>query len=142
MTWTHVTSRQPLSQNEKIDLSINRKIDGLPKFEIQKRVSSDGDRITYMLIIRSLRQDDAGQYKCAIEIHGEKSQDWPSKIGELTVQGMYKIIIYTFTLLVKSLMMFWLHKAQLAQFTKVVKMMNHTGLWDTKLAWYSSSITC
>lgn len=102
VTWTHVTNQQPLSRDETITLSINKDIDGQPKFEIKKRSAADGDRITYMLIIRGLREDDAGDYSCTIEIQGKKSQEWPSRIGKLTVQVPPKVLTSLTTTRIES----------------------------------------
>ena len=45
---------------------------------------------------------------------------------------------------VKGFAKFWYHEAQLSSFRcffKIVKVTNHTGLWDAQLAWYSLSAT-
>ncbi|XP_061163807.1 lachesin-like [Saccostrea echinata] len=57
---------------------------GLDKYDVQSR--TNGRRITYMLVIRYLAEEDAGDYLCTIKIQGVEWTDWPTKIGKLTVQ--------------------------------------------------------
>ena len=40
------------------------------------------------------------------------------------------------------LVIHWHNSAALDASVKVVKMTSHTGLWDTKLTWYSLNVTC
>ncbi|XP_062597476.1 uncharacterized protein LOC134258894, partial [Saccostrea cucullata] len=77
-----------LSEDEKIvyqgyNQGINED-SGLNKYDIQSR--TNGRRITYMLVIRYLAEEDAGDYVCTIKIQGVEGTDWPKKIGKLTVQ--------------------------------------------------------
>ncbi|XP_034301030.2 neural cell adhesion molecule 1 isoform X4 [Magallana gigas] len=46
----------------------------------------NGRRVTYMLVIRYLTEEDAGDYLCTIRIQGVQWPEWPKKIGKLTVQ--------------------------------------------------------
>ncbi|XP_061164486.1 lachesin-like [Saccostrea echinata] len=57
---------------------------GLQKYDVQSR--TNGRKITYMLVIRYLAEEDAGDYCCTIKIQGVEWTDWPNKIGKLTVQ--------------------------------------------------------
>ncbi|XP_065932772.1 lachesin-like [Magallana gigas] len=57
---------------------------GQRKYDIQSRIN--GRRVTYMLVIRYLAEDDAGDYLCTIRIQGVQWPEWPKKIGKLTVQ--------------------------------------------------------
>lgn len=41
-----------------------------------------------MLVINCLELVDVGSYKCYIQIQGDGSASWPSKIASLVVQGM------------------------------------------------------
>ncbi|XP_056010568.1 lachesin-like isoform X2 [Ostrea edulis] len=77
-----------LSEDDKIvyqgnDQGINED-SGLKKYDIQSR--TNGRRITYMLVIRYLAEEDAGDYLCTIKIQGVEWPEWPKKIGKLTVQ--------------------------------------------------------
>lgn len=65
---------------------------GLKKYDIQSR--TNGRRITYMLVIRYLAEEDAGDYLCTIKIQGVEWPEWPKKIGKLTVQGEYRDLLY------------------------------------------------
>ena len=58
---------------------------GLLKYRMATK--SNGRRITYMLIIRYLTEEDAGSYICSIRIQGLAYTQWPKKIGLLTVQS-------------------------------------------------------
>ncbi|XP_048748898.2 lachesin-like isoform X2 [Ostrea edulis] len=82
-----------LSEDDKIvyqgnDQGINED-SGLKKYDIQSRIN--GRRITYMLVIRYLAEEDAGDYLCTIKIQGIEWVEWPKKIGKLTVQVAPKI---------------------------------------------------
>lgn len=83
--WEHVDTGEPLSRDEDIVIQLNPMIGGLRKYEVQKRVS--GDRETYMLVVRRLGETDAGTYKCTIHITAVAYNQWPSKLGRITVQG-------------------------------------------------------
>ena len=85
MEWIHKNSSQPISISETIVI-INPVMGGLRKFEV--RVRKDGDRQTFMLIIRRLRQQDAGHYECKLRVVGVDYGKCTQKIGTLTVQGM------------------------------------------------------
>lgn len=84
MTWEHVPTRRAISSEETIE-TINPRIGGLFKYEVQKRFE-EGDRTTFTLIIRRLRQNDAGMYKCSVRISGVDPSGWATKLGSLTVQ--------------------------------------------------------
>ena len=58
---------------------------GLRKYDIQSRLN--GQRITYILVIRYLAEEDAGDYLCTLKIQGVEWPEWPTKIGKLTVQS-------------------------------------------------------
>lgn len=60
---------------------------GLRKYDMQSRIN--GRRVTYMLVIRYLAEEDAGDYLCTIRIQGVQWPEWPKKIGKLTVQSTY-----------------------------------------------------
>lgn len=70
-------------------MEINPEEAGLKKYEVVREFRSDGNfnRITYMLIIRFLRLEDAGEYKCYVLIPDSTSQ--PYRIGQLNLQCEY-----------------------------------------------------
>ena len=86
MAWYHKNSSQAISISETIVINNNPVMGGLRKFEV--RVRKDGDRQTFMLIIRRLRQQDAGHYECKLRVVGVDYGKCKQKIGTLTVQGM------------------------------------------------------
>nr|XP_034301034.1 lachesin isoform X1 [Crassostrea gigas] len=76
-----------LSEDDKIVYQGNTGINedsGLRKYDMQSRIN--GRRVTYMLVIRYLAEEDAGDYLCTIRIQGVQWPEWPKKIGKLTVQ--------------------------------------------------------
>ena len=85
--WDHVDYNEHISRDEDIEYQNNPMIGGLRKYEVQKRMS--GDRVTYMLIIRRLVETDAGTYKCTVRITAVPFDQWPTKLGSLTVQGKH-----------------------------------------------------
>ncbi|XP_055867564.1 lachesin-like isoform X2 [Biomphalaria glabrata] len=91
VTWYHVNFRQTISVGETIEVMKNEVIGGLKKYEVQRKKL--GDRDTFMLIIRRLRQEDAGYYKCTVRIQAVNNDLWPTKLGQLTVQASPKIRI-------------------------------------------------
>ncbi|KAK0066911.1 lachesin, partial [Biomphalaria pfeifferi] len=84
VTWYHVNFRQTISVGETIEVMKNEVIGGLKKYEVQRKKL--GDRDTFMLIIRRLRQEDAGYYRCTVRIQAVNNDLWPTKLGQLTVQ--------------------------------------------------------
>lgn len=62
-------------------------IGGLRKYEVQSRIN--GDRTTFMLVVRRLLEVDAGRYRCYVRIQATPVNMWPSKYGTITVQGIY-----------------------------------------------------
>ncbi|XP_076438270.1 hemicentin-1-like [Babylonia areolata] len=82
--WHHVDTGEHISNDDKIEYQNNPMIGGLRKYEVRKRLS--GDRTTYMLVIRRLVETDAGTYKCTIRITAVAFDQWPTKLGTLTVQ--------------------------------------------------------
>lgn len=88
--WYHEDSSQSIAIAGTIQIQQNPIMGGLKKFEV--RVRRNGDRQTHMLIIRRLRQQDAGTYICKIRVVGVSENKWNKKKGSLTVQGMCKII--------------------------------------------------
>nr|AJA37893.1 I-type lectin-like protein 3 [Littorina littorea] len=82
--WEHVDTGEQISRDADIEMQLNPMIGGLRKYEVQKRVS--GDRETFMLIIRRLVETDAGTYKCTIRITAVAYDQWPTKLGKITVQ--------------------------------------------------------
>ncbi|KAK3770709.1 hypothetical protein RRG08_037898 [Elysia crispata] len=83
VVWYHVDSEQTISFGEGINVE-NPMIGSLKKYEVRMR--AEGDRVTYMLVIRRLRQQDSGTYKCQVRITNTAQEEWPSKLGSLTVQ--------------------------------------------------------
>ncbi|XP_041373572.1 lachesin-like [Gigantopelta aegis] len=81
--WIHVNTSQTISKDDTIDLD-NEIVGGLRKYEVKIRPSEN--RITFMLIVRRLREQNAGYYKCLVRIQGREPKEWPSKVGILTVQ--------------------------------------------------------
>lgn len=77
---------QTISVGETIEM-LNPAIGGLRKYEVQTR--RNVDRVTHMLVIRRLQQQDAGQYKCTVRIASVANNQWPTKIGTITVQGRF-----------------------------------------------------
>ena len=65
--------------------------EGSKKYEVV--VTKFNQRETYMLKINCLEMVDYGYYKCYIQIRGDSSASWPSKIGYLVVQGERYIVI-------------------------------------------------
>ena len=82
--WYHVKSKQTISLGDGINID-NPKIGSLKKYDVVVR--QEGDRTTYTLIIRRLRQQDSGDYKCSVRITNAEQDEWPTKLGSLTVQG-------------------------------------------------------
>ncbi|ESO93974.1 hypothetical protein LOTGIDRAFT_228659 [Lottia gigantea] len=72
-----------ISQDESIYI-MNPIMGGLRKYEVQVRQAEN--RMTYMLIIRRLREQNAGTYECSVLITGADNTKWPKKLGLLTVQ--------------------------------------------------------
>ncbi|KAK0066913.1 lachesin [Biomphalaria pfeifferi] len=83
VTWYHQEYKQTISVGETIEV-MNDIIGGLRKYEVQVR--KNVDRVTYMLVIRRLRQQDAGWYQCTVRIQSVENNKWPTKKGQLTVQ--------------------------------------------------------
>ncbi|KAH9504469.1 hypothetical protein Btru_062861 [Bulinus truncatus] len=83
VTWYNVEYKQTISVGETIEV-MNDIIGGLRKYEVQVR--KNVDRVTYMLVIRRLRQQDAGFYRCTVRIQSVSNDKWPSKLGLVTVQ--------------------------------------------------------
>ncbi|KAK7469750.1 hypothetical protein BaRGS_00036232, partial [Batillaria attramentaria] len=85
--WVHVDTAEIISMDSTVTLQINPRIGGLPKYEVFER--GPADRRTFMLIIRRLRQQDAGRYECQVKI---QNQVFPvTKVGILTVQVPAKV---------------------------------------------------
>ncbi|XP_005101359.1 lachesin [Aplysia californica] len=82
--WYHEDSAQTISIAETIDVQLNPMMGGLKKYEV--RVRRKDDRQTHMLIVRRLRQQDAGTYICKIRVVGKPENRWTKKKGQLTVQ--------------------------------------------------------
>lgn len=82
--WHHVDTGEHISNDEDVEYQNNPMIGGLRKYEVAKRIS--GDRVTYMLVIRRLVETDAGIYKCTIRITSVSFDQWPTKLGKITVQ--------------------------------------------------------
>ncbi|XP_033758041.1 lachesin-like [Pecten maximus] len=57
---------------------------GEPKYSV--KVIEDKLRSTFILMIRYLKETDAGNYMCYIKIQNTDYTDWPKKIGTLVVQ--------------------------------------------------------
>lgn len=71
--------------DSNIVLQYNPMVGGLRKYDVERRMR--GDRQTFMLIIRRLLQQDAGQYECQVKIQNQNNLTPVKKIGILTVQG-------------------------------------------------------
>ncbi|RUS72784.1 hypothetical protein EGW08_019444 [Elysia chlorotica] len=83
--WYHVDSRQTISVLDSI-LVENPMIGSLKKYDVMVR--NENDRVTFMLVIRRLRQQDSGTYKCIVRIQNGDQSSWPTKLGSLTVQAL------------------------------------------------------
>ncbi|CAL1530037.1 unnamed protein product [Lymnaea stagnalis] len=83
VTWYHEQYSQTISVGETIEVK-NDILGGLRKYEVQIRRTVD--RVTYMLVIRRLRQQDAGNYTCTVRIQSVSDNQWPRKRGSLIVQ--------------------------------------------------------
>ena len=79
------TGGEPITRNEGIFITNPECEEDRKKYEVQKRVV--GQRVTFMLVVNCLKIVNTGRYKCLIQIPGIAPQNWPSKIGYLTVQG-------------------------------------------------------
>ncbi|XP_045209937.2 lachesin-like [Mercenaria mercenaria] len=85
--WTFLDSKsggEIITSDENIFVENKVCKEGSKKYEIVKREFNK--RITYMLVINCLEVVDYGYYKCYIQIRGDGSASWPSKIGHLIVQ--------------------------------------------------------
>lgn len=78
------TGGEPITRNEGIFITNPECEEDRKKYEVQKRVV--GQRVTFMLVVNCLKIVNTGRYKCLIQIPGIAPQNWPSKIGYLTVQ--------------------------------------------------------
>uniref|UniRef100_A0A0B7AC00 Ig-like domain-containing protein n=1 Tax=Arion vulgaris TaxID=1028688 RepID=A0A0B7AC00_9EUPU len=81
--WIHIDTNEVISNGEAIIIE-NKYLGGIRKYDVQIR--SNVDRVTYMLIVRRLTQQDAGFYQCQVRIQSVPDTLWPKKLGNLTVQ--------------------------------------------------------
>ncbi|KAK3082874.1 hypothetical protein FSP39_007695 [Pinctada imbricata] len=98
VTWqkakTNISAQFVISEDESIsvpgnDESGNNDNSGLLKYAIVTRIN--GRRTTYMLVIRYLVEEDAGAYVCVVRLQSIPYNEWPTKVGLLTVQIAPKI---------------------------------------------------
>ncbi|KAL4228856.1 hypothetical protein ACF0H5_011896 [Mactra antiquata] len=85
--WTFLDAKsggEIITNDETIYIENKECTEGAKKYQIIKREYNR--RITYMLVINCLELVDFGKYKCYIQIQGDGSATWPSKIGYLVVQ--------------------------------------------------------
>ncbi|PVD26921.1 hypothetical protein C0Q70_12069 [Pomacea canaliculata] len=82
--WENTKSGETISSDDSIVLPLNPMIGGLRKYEVQSRIN--GDRTTFMLVVRRLLEVDAGRYRCYVRIQATPVNMWPSKYGTITVQ--------------------------------------------------------
>ncbi|XP_069115175.1 lachesin-like [Argopecten irradians] len=80
-----------LSEDDKIVLQnsdqMGKKEDlGEPKYSVIVVNNNVDLRTTFILVIRYLKETDAGDYMCYIKIQNTDYQNWPKKIGTLVVQ--------------------------------------------------------
>jgi hypothetical protein len=96
--WIRVKDGLQISQNELIVTQNKLDSFGNPKYEVHKREGrspavpqqyGSTSIWTYMLIIRQLHQNDAGNYRCQIVVQGVKN--YPYRDGTLIVQGKFPI---------------------------------------------------
>lgn len=76
--WLKLPNIISLDEEINVDKSC---MDGSKKYDII-RSEVDG-RVTYMLVIHCLDDEDYGMYKCYIRIMGDTMQNWPVKTGYL-----------------------------------------------------------
>lgn len=83
-------SGQPIfiSENDKVVDSAQQIIEETKKFKYEVRREKQESRDLYILTIRGLAEEDAGDYICRIRITGPNSppSSWPQKVAQLTVQ--------------------------------------------------------
>ncbi|KAJ8316002.1 hypothetical protein KUTeg_006016 [Tegillarca granosa] len=84
-------SGQPIfiSENDKVVDSAQQIIEETKKFKYEVRREKQESRDLYILTIRGLAEEDAGDYICRIRITGPNSppSSWPQKVAQLTVQS-------------------------------------------------------
>ncbi|BFZ14002.1 hypothetical protein BsWGS_17041 [Bradybaena similaris] len=81
--WSRISTRELISSGESIMIK-NDFLSGVRKYEVQKRINVD--RVTYMLVVRRLLQQDAGTYQCQVRIQSVANTQWPKKLGTISVQ--------------------------------------------------------
>ncbi|KAH3701456.1 protein amalgam-like [Dreissena polymorpha] len=85
--WTFMNSYsggEVISNDQSIYIKNPECKEASKKYEVI--VNKFNQRETYMLVINCLELVDYGYYKCYIQIRGDSSESWPSKIGYLVVQ--------------------------------------------------------
>ncbi|CAG5127982.1 unnamed protein product, partial [Candidula unifasciata] len=83
--WSRITTRELISSGETIMIK-NDFMSGLRKYEVQVRTNVD--RVTYMLVVRRMLQQDAGVYQCQVRIQSVSPQQWPKKLGTISVKNV------------------------------------------------------
>ncbi|CAC5416124.1 unnamed protein product [Mytilus coruscus] len=73
---------QHISSGETV--RIDEVVEGRRKYDVVKYRTNNHD--IYQLIIRSLTETDAGNYRCQIYLPNQNYMEWPKKLGRLTVQ--------------------------------------------------------
>lgn len=87
--WIFLDTREVISMDNTITLQINELDNGLRKYEVFQR--GPQERQTFMLVIRRLRQQDAGSYMCQVRIQNQNLLQQLEKNASLTVQVPPKI---------------------------------------------------
>ena len=86
------TGGEPITRNEGIFIRNPICEEDRKKYEVRRREA--GNRVTFMLVVNCLEVVNTGRYKCLIQIPGIGPQNWPSKIGYLTVQGKFQLLAH------------------------------------------------
>lgn len=87
--WIHEDTNELISIDQTIVLQINPRIGQLRKYDVL--LHGPEERLTFTLVIRRLRQQDAGRYVCQVKIQNENVLLQVKKVGTLTVQVPPKI---------------------------------------------------
>lgn len=88
--WIYQPTSTVLTADDEVYIEddLNEKFNGWPKFDVER--TRQGDRTTYMLIVRRLQESDSGPYTCQVVVKGADQESGDTlitiqKTGEMTV---------------------------------------------------------